>query len=627
MRKLKVMLAAVPVFMAALCACSSFSNRGEVDRPFIGSANQYDLSVEKVTLTDTSTVLHAVVHFNPGMWIKIAESSFIEAGGVRYPLSGIDGIALGQEVWMPDSGVIHFTMDFPGIPADAKSIDFSEGIDDGWQLWDIDLTGNATDDINLGKVPSRLLKCDSGAELPEPEIAFGDSTTINIHILGYRTEMGDRLRCYTNTLHGQSELDAPVALDGEGNAVVKLALSAPARFGLIGFSSGNMLPGMAYVAPGESVDLYVDSHASGLWNMSKRDSGRLEFPEGFSASYASGMYSALVKSLGASFCGMQLSSGRFGDYRMSGDEYTDYVIGQYHALMDSVANDSSIGAAGRRMKEAQLNADLIHAAIDAPWILRSNYYFTHRNWGTPVHPDTVPVKLSPENVSAIASLVDFNDKNLLLAEGIQELGNTRLWEENGIDPGLLKAVKLYNEAYQAAGALEPDTAAVVSLRKLFPAMADEVEAHYKACKARFDAIGKDKLVPTPDVADEKLFEAIVAPHKGKVVMVDLWNTWCGPCRAALAANEPLKDGELASDDIVWIYIADETSPLLKYMLMINDIRGVHYRVSPEQIAALRKQFDVDGIPFYILVDRDGKGEGRPDLRDHSRFVEAVKSKL
>lgn len=106
-------------------------------------------------------------------------------------------------------------------------------------------------------------------------------------------------------------------------------------------------------------------------------------------------------------------------------------------------------------------------------------------------------------------------------------------------------------------------------------------------------------------------------------MVDLWNTWCGPCRAALANNEPEKGGDLSSDDIVWIYIADESSPIDQYAAKIKDIRGIHFRVSDKQITALRKQFNVDGIPYYILVNRQGKATGHPDLRDHNAFKKAI----
>ena len=135
------------------------------------------------------------------------------------------------------------------------------------------------------------------------------------------------------------------------------------------------------------------------------------------------------------------------------------------------------------------------------------------------------------------------------------------------------------------------------------------------------------ITPNPEVADDKLFDAIVAPHKGKVVLVDLWNTWCGPCRNALKANEPLKSGELASDDIVWIYIADESSDLSKYTDMIKDIKGEHHLVNASQIEAIRKRFNVDGIPYYIVVTRDGKATGRPDLRDHSKLVSTLKGAL
>ncbi|MDE5632064.1 MAG: DUF4254 domain-containing protein [Muribaculaceae bacterium] len=171
------------------------------------------------------------------------------------------------------------------------------------------------------------------------------------------------------------------------------------------------------------------------------------------------------------------------------------------------------------------------------------------------------------------------------------------------------------------------TAAIDALRKLSAPMADEAEAHYRARKAALEALDLKMLATTPDVAPDKFFEALVAPHRGKVVMVDFWNTWCAPCRAAIAQNEPEKSGDLASDDIVWIYIADESSPMPTYMSMIKDIRGIHYRVDKDQIAALRNQFDVDGIPYYVLVDRSGRATGRPDLRNHTAFKKALQKAL
>ena len=139
--------------------------------------------------------------------------------------------------------------------------------------------------------------------------------------------------------------------------------------------------------------------------------------------------------------------------------------------------------------------------------------------------------------------------------------------------------------------------------------------------------GKVKIEETPDVAPDKLFDAIVAPCKGKVVLVDFWNTWCGPCQAAIKANEPLKTGELKSDDIVWIYLANETSPLVTYKTQIGKIAGKHYRLNEEQWKYLCEKFKVDGIPSYVLVDRDGNSKLRNDLRNHDKLKKTLKKMI
>lgn len=114
--------------------------------------------------------------------------------------------------------------------------------------------------------------------------------------------------------------------------------------------------------------------------------------------------------------------------------------------------------------------------------------------------------------------------------------------------------------------------------------------------------GEKRKRTAPDVPGDQLLQAIVNQYPGKVVFVDLWATWCGPCMRGIQAMEPLKK-KLADRDVVFVYLTDESSRLNDWNKQVIDIPGEHYRVS----SAVWKQIpNVPGIPKYYLYDSEGK---------------------
>ena len=70
--------------------------------------------------------------------------------------------------------------------------------------------------------------------------------------------------------------------------------------------------------------------------------------------------------------------------------------------------------------------------------------------------------------------------------------------------------------------------------------------------------------------------------------------------------KPLKK-ELASEPISYVYITSESAaPLETWQQMIPDIGGDHYRLSRKQNKYLNKQFQISGVPYYVLVDQAGE---------------------
>lgn len=102
---------------------------------------------------------------------------------------------------------------------------------------------------------------------------------------------------------------------------------------------------------------------------------------------------------------------------------------------------------------------------------------------------------------------------------------------------------------------------------------------------------------------EDVFKSIMANYEDKTVLVDFWATWCPPCRAAMKTIIPVK--EAFAEDVTFVYITGPSSPEDTWKEMIAEIHGDHYYVTAGQWNTLLDQFESEGIPTYVIVDKDG----------------------
>ncbi|MCR4770483.1 MAG: hypothetical protein K5874_09785 [Bacteroidaceae bacterium] len=102
-----------------------------------------------------------------------------------------------------------------------------------------------------------------------------------------------------------------------------------------------------------------------------------------------------------------------------------------------------------------------------------------------------------------------------------------------------------------------------------------------------------------------LLEDLRNRYKGKVVLIDFWNTACHGCIMMMNYMEPLKDTILKHPDAAFVYVTDHVSPVDRWLEFRERIRGEHIRLNDKQKAELDKQFSIRTLPTYILKDRQG----------------------
>ena len=110
-----------------------------------------------------------------------------------------------------------------------------------------------------------------------------------------------------------------------------------------------------------------------------------------------------------------------------------------------------------------------------------------------------------------------------------------------------------------------------------------------------------KVYNIPEGYKGSVLDYIVSQNKGKIILVDCWATWCGPCKRGIEQMKEYK-AELKDAPIVFVYLTDGSSPFLNWSNAITSITGNHYRLSSEEWNTLPQ---IKGIPRYFLIDEKG----------------------
>ncbi|MES2730884.1 MAG: TlpA disulfide reductase family protein [Bacteroidota bacterium] len=142
-----------------------------------------------------------------------------------------------------------------------------------------------------------------------------------------------------------------------------------------------------------------------------------------------------------------------------------------------------------------------------------------------------------------------------------------------------------------------------------------------------------KMVFVDSTASFTSFDQVLEKVKGKTVLLDMWGTWCGPCREELEMHSAaLKEHFKDRDDVVFLYIANrdlDTRNTWKKLIGYYNLTGHHILASKSLNADIMTKVKGQGYPSYVIIDKKGnyKLSKSPYPLNRELLIKEIEDKL
>ena len=566
---------------------------------FTGSGN-IEFDITKMELKETETVMHFRVKFIPNYWIRFAKESFLKTpDGKEYAVvsgkktsEAESDVELDSLFWMPESGLADLVLHFKPVPTDTKEIDFIEGYDEGaFRFFNIC-------DKKTKKEPEwpaewKGVKYAQDEKLPEAKIGKGVAR-IKVKLLGYKPGMGMELRVGGFRPLGEKEYfdkSFPLADDGTATAEIPLRMTREVSVGVSGVAGGPLV-----IAPGQEIAL--------LMNIGEGSNRPLAM-KGFLAKTNMDLNEEFVKLLpkdaqviryeALSQCDTpekrlawlknefdkRIAEVKASDYTTAAKdllcmeaegefvEWSRFFGGNYTNLMMTTGK--------ARITSQKEYRDLLKANDSLLVLSEAEKAYSYQYLDKPTSPCsdrfwTLPLSQLDKDFSTRAPWL-----NELQTVYFMFSTDEKEWD------GLMAQMKY-----------EDCKGIVTDYQKEQERLAQELAQKESIFFKKFD-----------DVKPENILQTILDRYKGKAVLIDMWATWCGPCRAGHKAMAPMKE-QMKGQNVQFVYITSPSSPMSTWQEMIKEIDGDHYYLTPEQYSYILAKYESSGIPTYAVYNTQGE---------------------
>ncbi|UKK61870.1 redoxin family protein [Prevotella communis] len=589
---------------------------------FMGNYNGM-FFINQVELKPTETVLHITANYLPHNWIRFDKHSYLQTpDGKKYGIT--NGLKTNEQesdltpdslFWMPESGMAQLALHFKPVPLDTKVMDFLESYNDGdFKFWNI-CDGKTKREVVIPE-DWKNVKYAKDETLPAAKIKKGIAT-IKVKMLGFKKGM--ELDFFMHNLQPLGSNDRfnkvfRFADDGTVKFEVPLWLTREVTVGVEGMANANIV-----IGPDQETNILMkvtSAHQPFVafkGYMAKTNMDLTKADNEFETLMDEDNTYLKVRECNTSAERLQCLTDIFNQ-RTEAIKKTKYTtaakdllymeaerqfakwtrnFASTFSLYGLTANGMVYRGNDHYLEDVEKNKDMLTLPAG-----EANYTWKYLNEpGSPCSAAFWNTELRSYDLRASEKSVFNTDVCLIptLLRNIKDDASDDVVKEMLTDEDCRNVVREY----------------MAEQRRIAQQLGSQEHVFYQ------------KL---DNVAPENILQTILDKYKGKAVLIDIWATWCGPCKAGHAAMKPWKK-ELKGKNIQFVYITSPTSPLATWQEMIKDIDGDHYYLTKEQYNYILDKYESQGIPTYAIYDAQGnqtfKNIGFPGLKPFKVAVDKV----